>query len=201
MGGGVVGDMMDFADLVRGVDWIQVPTTLLAMVDSSVGGKTGINLSSGKNRLGSFYPPDLVCSTSDYLRTLDISQVQSGLGEVFKHCLLDSKVMVHWFTDEVIADPNWLQGSSLLGRIQDVCAVKARIVEQDELEKGIRKFLNFGHTIGHALEKLLTYGEILHGQAVLIGMWVKAAWTASLGWTTPMLSTRWKMSVINLTCQ
>ena len=191
LGGGVVGDMTGFlaSIFVRGVDWIQVPTTLLAMVDSSVGGKTGINLGSGKNRLGSFYPPNLVCSTPEYLQTLEAPQVQSGLGEVFKHCLLDSKSMVEWFTDELISDPDWLQKSSLLGRIQDVCAVKARIVERDELEKGIRKNLNFGHTIGHALEKLLSYGEILHGQAVLIGMWVEAAWTASIGWTTPHVVT------------
>ena len=187
LGGGVVGDMTGFlaSIFVRGVDWIQVPTTLLALVDSSVGGKTGINLSSGKNRLGSFYPPNFVCSTPAYLLTLETAQIQSGLGEVFKHCLLDSRTMVHWFTNDVLADPNWLKQPSLLKRVQAVCAVKARIVEQDELEKGLRKILNFGHTIGHALEKILGYCEIFHGQAVLIGMWVEAAWAAERGWTKP----------------
>ncbi len=191
LGGGVVGDMTGFlaSIFVRGVDWIQVPTTLLALVDSSVGGKTGINLSSGKNRLGSFYPPNLVCSTPAYLLTLELPQIQSGLGEVFKHCVLDSASMVHWFIDDVLADSNWLRHPSLIERVQGLCAVKARIVEQDELEKGIRKILNFGHTIGHALEKLLTYGEVLHGQAVLIGMCVEAAWTASRGWTRPHVVT------------
>jgi 3-dehydroquinate synthase len=185
LGGGVVGDMTGFlaSIFVRGVDWIQVPTTLLAMVDSSVGGKTGINLPSGKNRLGTFYPPNLVCSTPQYLQTLDKAQLQSGLGEVFKHCLLDSYKMVERFENEIIAPSEWLSEQSAIQLIIDVCAVKARVVEADELEKGVRKTLNFGHTIGHALEKVLEYGSLLHGQAVLIGMWIEAAWAASKGWT------------------
>ena len=155
------------------------------MVDSSVGGKTGINLPSGKNRLGSFYPPNLVCSTTEYLLTLETSQIQSGLGEVFKHCVLDSTEMVQWFLEEVVEQPNWLRKPNLSRHIKDVCGIKARIVEADELEKGIRKWLNFGHTVGHAIEKLSSYGEVLHGQAVLVGMWIEASWTCSKGWTTP----------------
>ena len=168
---------------VRGVDWIQVPTTLFAMVDSSVGGKTGINLPSGKNRLGTFYPPIFVCSSPEYLQTLDKAQLQSGLGEVFKHCLLDSFKMVERFEDEIISPSDWLSEPSLFQLITDVCAVKARVVEADELGKGVRKTLNYGHTIGHALEKVLRYGSLFHGQAVLIGMWIEAAWAATQGWT------------------
>lgn len=187
LGGGVVGDMTGFlaSIFVRGVDWIQIPTTLLAMVDSSVGGKTGVNLPSGKNRVGSFFPPNLVCSTPKYLLTLNSAQIQSGFGEVFKHCILNSVEMVQWFLTDIVDQPNWLEQRSLLRRISDVCAVKAKIVQLDEQEKGIRKWLNFGHTIGHAIEKLSSYGEVLHGQAVLMGMWVEAAWTHSRGWTTP----------------
>ena len=185
LGGGVVGDMTGFlaSIFVRGVDWIQVPTTLLAMVDSSVGGKTGINLQSGKNRLGTFYPPNFVCSSPEYLRTLDKAQLESGLGEVFKHCLLDSFKMVQRFEDEIISPSDWLSEPSLFQLITDVCAVKARVVEADELEKGVRKTLYFGHTIGHALEKVLSYGSLFHGQAVLLGMWIEAAWAATQGWT------------------
>ena len=187
LGGGVVGDMTGFlaSIFVRGVDWIQIPTTLLAMVDSSVGGKTGVNLPSGKNRVGSFFPPNLVCSTPKYLLTLEPAQIQSGFGEVFKHCILNSAEMVQWFLTDIVDQPNWLEQKSLLRRISDVCAVKAEIVQLDEQEKGVRKWLNFGHTVGHAIEKLSSYGQVLHGQAVLIGMWVEAAWTNSKGWTTP----------------
>jgi len=187
LGGGVVGDMTGFLSsiYVRGVNWIQVPTTLLAMVDSSVGGKTGVNLPSGKNRIGSFYPPNLVCTSPMYLQTLDKQQVTAGFGEVFKHCILDSKQLVDRFMVEVMGSSDWLAEPSLSNFILVNCDVKARIVETDELEKGLRMCLNYGHTVGHALERVFDYGVLLHGHAVMVGMWIEAAWASNKGWTPP----------------
>ncbi len=188
LGGGVVGDMTGFLSSIylRGVDWIQIPTTLLAMVDSSVGGKTGVNLASGKNRIGTFYPPNFVTSSSVFLQTLDPEEVQAGFGEVLKHAVLHSEVLVaevmnafeqeSWSTED--------QASSLPSLLINVCRVKADIVQVDELEKGRRALLNFGHSIGHAIERCLGFGTMRHGIAVLIGMYLETAWTYSKGWTT-----------------
>lgn len=191
LGGGLVGDMTGFlaSIFLRGVDWIQVPTTLLAMVDSSVGGKTGINLVSGKNRLGSFYAPNLVCSSPAFLYTLDPKEVQAGMGEVIKHAILDSRELcseVHAITKRLIRS-QWqvtLQNTVSVEVLTKICAVKAGVVAKDEREKGIRAWLNYGHSIGHAIEKCLQY-RVLHGQAVLLGMWIETAWTMNQGWTTP----------------
>lgn len=190
LGGGVVGDMTGFISsiYVRGVNWIQVPTTLLAMVDSSVGGKTGINLPSGKNRIGTFYPPNHVCTSPMFLHTLDEQQVTAGFGEVLKHCILDSQQHVERFTTDILGSNEWLTNTFASKFIVENCAVKAKVVEADELEKGLRMCLNYGHTIGHALERLLEYGVILHGHAVLIGMWIESAWTTSKGWTVPTVA-------------
>ncbi len=190
LGGGLVGDMTGFlaSIFLRGVDWIQIPTTLLAMVDSSVGGKTGVNLGSGKNRLGSFYAPNLVCSSPEFLHTLDPKEVQAGMGEVIKHAILDSQelcIEVQKMVKVLIANQWKLtpEHSLPVDILIKICAVKASVVAEDEREKGIRAWLNYGHSIGHAIEKCLQYQGVLHGQAVLLGMWIESAWTMQQGWT------------------
>ncbi|OED40875.1 3-dehydroquinate synthase [Endozoicomonas sp. (ex Bugula neritina AB1)] len=171
LGGGVIGDMTGFAAACyqRGVDFIQVPTTVLSQVDSSVGGKTGVNHSMGKNMIGAFYQPNAVVIDTDTLRTLPDRELSAGLAEIIKYGLICDKPFYEWLTENI---------SLLMARdvaalsyaIHRSCQDKARVVEEDETESGIRAILNLGHTFGHAIETHMGYGTWLHGEAVAAGM-------------------------------
>lgn len=170
LGGGVVGDLAGFvaATYLRGIDFIQVPTTLLAQVDSSVGGKTGVNLKAGKNLVGAFYQPKLVLCDLDTLKTLPEREFRAGLGEVIKYGIIyDAKL----FAQIERNLPKILKRDErvLAAIIARCCEIKAEVVSQDEAESGLRAILNFGHTIGHAIENSIGYGKFLHGEAIAIG--------------------------------
>lgn len=170
LGGGVIGDLAGFAaaTFMRGLDYIQVPTTLLAMVDSSIGGKTGINLPLGKNMVGSFHQPRAVFSDLDFLDTLPIREFRSGLMEVIKYGLtLDSSLYA--FITENKGPIRERKRDTIAHLIYRSCRLKGGIVCQDERDTGIRSVLNFGHTVGHALESYTHYDVYLHGEAVALG--------------------------------
>lgn len=176
LGGGVVGDLAGFlaASFLRGVDFVQVPTTLLAMVDSSVGGKTGINLPQGKNLVGAFLQPKLVYADLATLQTLAPREVRAGLAEVIKYGVIrDAELfgLLESRTAEILA----LDEDLLRHIVRRSCEIKADVVAADEREGGLRAILNFGHTIGHAVEQANGYGVVLHGEAIAIGM-VFAGW-------------------------
>ena len=171
LGGGVIGDIAGFAAAcyMRGVSFIQVPTTLLAQVDSSVGGKTGVNHEKGKNLIGAFHQPQVVMIDTQTLSTLPDREMQGGLAEVIKYGAICDLQFMAWLEDNVQA----LLGKepeALAHAIQRSCELKAEIVAADEHEAGRRAILNFGHTFGHAIEHCLGYGEWLHGEAVAAGM-------------------------------
>ncbi len=182
LGGGVVGDMTGFAaaSYMRGVPFVQVPTTLLAQVDSSVGGKTGINHPLGKNMIGAFYQPQLVVCDLDVLATLPARELSAGLAEIIKYGPIADLVFLDWIEanlDALLArDP-----AALAHAIKRSCEIKAWVVGQDEREQGLRAILNFGHTFGHAIESGLGYGEWLHGEAVGCGMVMAAHLSQRLG--------------------
>ncbi|MEN9316807.1 MAG: hypothetical protein RIS35_3200 [Pseudomonadota bacterium] len=182
LGGGVVGDMTGFAAAVyqRGIDFIQVPTTLLAQVDSSVGGKTGINHPLGKNMIGAFHQPRLVLADVGCLRTLPPRELSAGLAEVIKHGAIADTA----YLDAVERDLPALLGldtGALARAVARSCEIKADVVGQDERESGLRAILNFGHTFGHAIEAGMGYGEWLHGEAVGAGMVMAAELSHRLG--------------------
>jgi 3-dehydroquinate synthase len=170
LGGGVVGDIAGFAASVyqRGVDFIQIPTTLLAQVDSSVGGKTGVNHALGKNMIGAFYQPRCVIADITTLSTLPARELSAGLAEVIKYGLIHDAEFFAWLekhVDGLVArDPEMLAEAVLVS-----CRIKARVVELDEREAGLRAILNLGHTFGHAIETVAGYGNWLHGEAVAAG--------------------------------
>jgi 3-dehydroquinate synthase len=170
LGGGVVGDLAGFvaATYLRGVAFVQVPTTLLAQVDSSVGGKVGVNLKAGKNLVGAFYQPRLVLCDLDTLKTLPAREFRAGMAEVIKYGIIrDARLfrLLERRLDEIMA-----MAPGILGKvIARCCAIKADVVGQDETEGGLRAILNFGHTIGHGLEAITSYGTYLHGEAISIG--------------------------------
>ena len=170
LGGGVVGDLAGFvaATYLRGIPFVQVPTTLLAQVDSSVGGKTGVNLKAGKNLVGAFYQPQLVLCDLDTLKTLPKREYISGLAEVIKYGVIYDAVLFPQLERNL---PKLLQrdASTLATVIARCCEIKADVVGQDETESGLRAILNFGHTIGHAIENSSGYGKFLHGEAIAIG--------------------------------
>jgi len=182
LGGGVVGDMTGFAaaSYMRGVPFVQVPTTLLAQVDSSVGGKTGINHPLGKNMIGAFYQPQLVVCDLDALTTLPARELSAGLAEIIKYGPIADLAFLDWIEanlDALLArDP-----AALAHAIKRSCEIKAWVVGQDEREQGLRAILNFGHTFGHAIESGLGYGEWLHGEAVGCGMVMAAHLSQRLG--------------------
>lgn len=183
VGGGVVGDLAGFlaATFVRGIRFFQVPTTLLAQVDSSVGGKVGINLPGGKNMVGAFKQPVGVLIDTQSLDTLSGREYSAGLAEVAKYgVILDAELFDYL---EANVEPIMRKDHDVMQRvIQRCCRLKADVVEQDEFEQhGLRAFLNYGHTFGHPLETLLGYGEILHGEAVAVGMTVAARLAVRLG--------------------
>lgn len=176
LGGGVVGDIAGFAaaSYMRGVGFIQVPTTLLSQVDSSVGGKTGINHAQGKNLIGAFYQPGIVMIDTDTLATLPPRELQAGLAEVIKYGAIVDVEFFAWLEGNV--EPLLRGDAAALGyAIERSCELKAEVVADDEREAGRRALLNFGHTFGHAIEHCLGYGEWLHGEAVAAGMAMAAA--------------------------
>ena len=182
LGGGVVGDMAGFAaaSYMRGVPFVQVPTTLLAQVDSSVGGKTAINHPLGKNMIGAFYQPRLVVCDLEVLNTLPDQELSAGLAEIIKYGPIADMAFFDWLEvnlDALLAkDP-----AALAYAIQRSCEIKAWVVSQDERESGLRAILNFGHTFGHAIESGLGYGKWLHGEGVGCGMVMAAHLSQRLG--------------------
>ncbi len=186
LGGGVVGDIAGFAAAVyqRGVPFVQVPTTLLAQVDSSVGGKTGVNHALGKNMIGCFYQPKAVIIDTATLETLPDRELSAGLAEVIKYGAIGNRDFFVWLEHNMDAlvrrDP-----AALAHAIETSCRDKARVVMADEREAGARALLNFGHTFGHAIEGAMGYGRWLHGEAVAAGMLMAAELSARLGWLGP----------------
>jgi len=183
LGGGVVGDLAGFAaaTLLRGVDFIQIPTSLLAQVDSSVGGKTGVNTRYGKNLVGAFYQPQRVLIDPEVLNTLPLRELQAGYAEVVKYGLIDMPDFFNWCEQN---GPALLAGNQTLRAeaIAQSCQAKARIVAADEREQDVRALLNLGHTFGHALEAEAGYdGRLLHGEGVAVGMVLAARLSAQLG--------------------
>ena len=183
LGGGVIGDMTGFAaaSYQRGVDFIQSPTTLLSQVDSSVGGKTGVNHPRGKNMIGAFYQPKAVLADTDVLKTLPKRELAAGLAEVIKYGLIYDVEFLAWL-EQNIDGLNECDPELLAYAIKRSCEIKAEVVAQDERESGIRAILNLGHTFGHAIETEQGYGNWLHGEAVGAGMWMAADLSHRLGW-------------------
>lgn len=182
LGGGVIGDLAGFAAAcyMRGIAFIQIPTSLLAMVDSSVGGKTAVDLAAGKNLVGAFHQPQAVWIDTAVLATLPDREFRAGLAEVVKYGAIADPDFFHWLerqADALLAK----NPEALAHAIAHCCAQKAGVVARDETEQGERALLNFGHTFGHALEALTAYGSLVHGEAVAIGMTLAAAYSAHLG--------------------
>jgi len=185
LGGGVIGDMGGFAAACyqRGIPFIQIPTTVLAQVDSSVGGKTGVNHPLGKNMIGAFYQPQCVIADMDVLDTLDDRQLIAGFAEVIKYGLIRDLEFFEWLEKNMTL--LLARDKQALGYvIERSCQNKAEIVAEDEFESGIRAILNLGHTFGHAIETGMGYGQYLHGEAVSIGMGYAADLSARMGWIT-----------------
>ncbi|MFK8067379.1 MAG: 3-dehydroquinate synthase [Gammaproteobacteria bacterium] len=195
LGGGVIGDMTGFAAACyqRGVDFIQVPTTLLSQVDSSVGGKTAVNHPLGKNMIGAFYQPRCVIADIDTLNTLDDQQLSAGLAEVIKYGILGNRSFFEWqekhMSELVSRNPE-----KLIYAVERSCQDKADIVAKDERESGVRALLNLGHTFGHAIEAGMGYGKWLHGEAVAAGMSMAMDLSQRSGWVSKQDTQR----VINL---
>ncbi|SER02738.1 3-dehydroquinate synthase [Solimonas aquatica] len=188
LGGGVIGDLVGFCAAIyqRGIDFVQVPTTLLAQVDSSVGGKTGVNHELGKNMIGAFHQPQLVLADTDTLKTLPRRELLAGLAEVIKYGMLGDLQFLNWIEENLDALLK-LDGEALSYAIRRSCEMKAAIVAQDERETvsggaGPRATLNLGHTFAHAIETYTRYTEWLHGEAVATGLCMAADLSARLGW-------------------
>lgn len=171
MGGGVTGDLAGFvaSATLRGIPLVHIPTTLLAMVDSSIGGKTGINHDVGKNMIGAFYQPDAVFADIGFLKTLDRQEWINGLSEILKYGAIHSPAIFDT-VEQLLEEPGFSPSDEWAELIAQSARIKAEIVSEDTLESGKRAYLNFGHTFGHALEKVAGYGSISHGQAVFAGM-------------------------------
>jgi 3-dehydroquinate synthase len=186
LGGGVVGDMTGFAaaSYMRGVPFVQLPTTLLAQVDSSVGGKTAINHPLGKNMIGAFYQPELVVCDLDVLKTLPQREMSAGLAEIIKYGPIYDMAFFDWIEANIdgLRNANGAGDEALLAHaVKRSCEIKAAVVSEDEKEGGIRAILNFGHTFGHAIEAGLGYGAWLHGEGVGCGMVMAAHLSKALG--------------------
>jgi 3-dehydroquinate synthase len=177
LGGGVIGDMAGFAasTYMRGINWIAVPTSLLSMVDASLGGKTGFDLPEGKNLIGSFYPPKLVLADPQILRTLPEAELISGMAEVVKHGIISDPELF----DLCSRGLDWVK-ANLEKIVRRAVAVKIKIIEEDPYEKGFRAALNLGHTVGHAVE-LVSQFELRHGEAIAIGMVTEATYAERNG--------------------
>lgn len=185
LGGGVVGDLAGFvaATYNRGIPYIQIPTTLLAQVDSSIGGKTAVDVPWGKNLVGAFYQPAVVYIDVDTLKTLPDRQVKAGLAEVVKYAVIQDELLFDYLERNIEKILN-LESRVISYIIGRCCEIKAYVVEQDEREGDLRKILNYGHTIGHAVEALCHY-QILHGEGVSMGMTVESRIAQELGYLTP----------------
>ncbi len=183
LGGGVIGDMAGFAAACyqRGIDYVQVPTTLLAQVDSSVGGKTGVNHPGGKNLIGAFHQPRCVIADTDTLRTLPEREYRAGLAELVKHGIVRDAAFFAWLEQNASALARQ-DVAALTLAIRRSCEIKAEVVSIDEREHGVRAILNFGHTFGHAIETAMGYGAVLHGEAVAMGMALAAELSVRIGW-------------------
>ncbi len=170
LGGGVIGDMAGFASAVylRGIRFIQIPTTLLAQTDSSIGGKTGVDLDNYKNMVGAFHQPALVYINVSFLKSLSKREFASGMAEILKHGLIMDNSYYEWLVNH-FTEINDLDGEYLTKMIHRSCEIKAYVVEQDPTEKGMRAILNFGHTIGHAIEKYMDF-RLMHGECVALGI-------------------------------
>lgn len=182
LGGGVVGDLTGFvaATFQRGVNFVQIPTTLLAQVDSSVGGKTAVNHPAGKNMIGAFYQPQAVFADIETLRTLPPREYAAGLAEVAKYGVIADAEFFDWLESNVDAVMQ-KDAAALEHMVHRSCEIKAEVVAADERETGVRAILNFGHTFGHALEKITQYKVLLHGEAVAVGMLIAADFSHALG--------------------
>ena len=200
LGGGVIGDITGFAaaSFMRGVKFIQIPTTLLSQVDSSVGGKTGINHALGKNMIGAFYQPQCVIADVGLLKTLPERELSAGLAEVIKYGLIRDAAFFVWLEKTMPSLIN-KDPSSLIEAVIRSCENKADVVAQDEFEssKGIRATLNLGHTFGHAIEHAMGYGNWLHGEAVAAGMVMAAFLSQELGWLNSDEFDRTKQLIAN----
>lgn len=183
LGGGVVGDVAGYsaASYQRGINFIQIPTTLLSMVDSSVGGKTGINHPLGKNMIGAFHQPQCVIIDTDFLNTLDDRQVSAGIAEIIKYGYINDIEFIHWI-DENMDKLLKRDPEALIYAIYRSCEHKAKIVAADEKEQGQRALLNLGHTFGHAIETGMGYGKWLHGEAISAGMVMAAELSQKHDW-------------------
>src|SRR5882672_8424912 len=181
LGGGVVGDLAGFvaATFLRGIDFVQVPTTLLAQVDSSVGGKVGVNLKAGKNLVGAFHQPRFVLCDLDTLETLPAREYRSGLAEVIKYGIINDAELFKRL-EQVMPKLVQREPDALSSVVARCCQIKSGVVGQDETESGLRAILNFGHTIGHALEAISGYDHFLHGEAIAIGQVLAAKLSAEL---------------------
>ena len=194
-GGGVIGDITGFvaSSYMRGIKFLQVPTTLLAQVDSSVGGKTGVNISTGKNLIGAFYQPSAVIADTRYLNTLEPNRFSEGLAEVIKYGLIRDADFFAWIgknTSRILT----LEPEVMAHLIERCCQIKAEIVSEDEREGSVRAILNYGHTFGHAIESLTDYSVYTHGEAVSIGMVMAASMAERMG----MLSQEDKKDITSL---
>ena len=199
LGGGVVGDLAGFiaSTYQRGVHFVQVPTTLLAQVDSSVGGKVGINHVLGKNMIGTFYQPDFVAADIATLQTLPGREIVCGLGEVLKYGIIMSGKFFSYTVKHIDAVTS--KNSAVLAAIvTECCRMKADIVSRDEREKNLRAILNFGHTVGHALEHAGSYRLLKHGEAILLGMVAESFAALRLGLITPVEAGRIENAVLSI---
>ncbi len=199
LGGGVIGDMTGFgaASWLRGINFIQVPTSLLAMVDASIGGKTGVNHPQGKNLIGAFYQPRLVYIDPAVLKTLPEREFRAGMAEVIKYGVIwDPELFMALEEATDLSTMEALSPELLIKIIQRSCQAKVDVVSQDEKEAGLRAILNYGHTIGHAVESLTGYGVINHGEAVGIGMEAAAKIACSLGLCDQSLGDRQRKLLI-----
>ena len=182
LGGGVIGDVAGFAaaSCLRGINFIQIPTTLLAQVDSSVGGKTGVNHQQGKNLIGAFYQPSCVVADIDTLSTLPERQFSAGMAEVIKYGLIQDRMFFDWIESncDQIKSKNKDKLSHIVARS---CEIKADVVSEDEKESGLRAILNYGHTFGHAIEAAVGYKDWLHGEAISVGMVMASNMSAAMG--------------------
>ena len=186
LGGGVIGDMVGFAaaSYQRGIDYVQVPTTLLAQVDSSVGGKTGVNHPGGKNLIGAFHQPRVVLADTSTLHTLPPREYRAGMAEVVKYGFIRDAAFLQWIeanVERLIAR----EDAAVIHAVRRSCEIKAEVVGHDEREQGLRAILNLGHTFGHAIETASGYGNWLHGEAVAAGMAMAADMSTRLGWLQP----------------
>ena len=187
LGGGVIGDLSGFAaaTYMRGIRWVQVPTTLLAQVDAAIGGKTGINHRLGKNLIGAFHQPQFVLTDPELLATLPMRERWSGLAEVIKYGLVRDEHLFHQLEERLQKNDNLEKLEQLTSLIERSVEIKSEIVSNDERERGNRVLLNFGHTLGHALESATQYQRFLHGEAIIWGMLAESYISREKQWLAP----------------